>query len=426
MPLFADPEAAVARQYREFPYPPRNPDDERDGLRPTALGGLLRVNGLLWGGRRWLESLTLLDAGCGTGDSTIYMAAQAPSARVVALDRSPAALEVTRRRAAVRGLTNIEFVEASLLDLPRLGLGPFDYIVCSGVLHHLPEPEAGLSALTSVLADDGGLGLMLYGAHGRAPIYQVQELLRRLDTGEPLHDRVALAAEVVQVLSPDHFFKLGKLEDRLSDVRTYGAAGLVDLLLHAQDRAYTVDGIHALLESCGARLLEFQRPLFYRPETYTLTAAMLARVVGLPERDRQAVAELLNGRILKHGFYAVKGSWTPDTPRAMDDPHDIRPLCYEPALADWLQRLEPAPQPFRLASSEGFQISRDLTAADCALLSAVDGHRTLAGVYERAAAVLGAAGIAVAADELAGAWWGLSEDLGLAGYLGYGWAERSA
>ena len=63
--------------------------------------------------------------------------------RVTYLDRSQAAMRVARARAEARGLTNIDWVQGSILDLPRLGLGPFDYIDCCGVLHHLPESGVG-------------------------------------------------------------------------------------------------------------------------------------------------------------------------------------------------------------------------------------------------------------------------------------------
>ena len=65
----------------------------------------------------------MLDAGCGTGDSTICMAEQlrGTGARVTALDFSPGSLEITRQRAEVRGLDNIDLVEAPLEELPWLG-----------------------------------------------------------------------------------------------------------------------------------------------------------------------------------------------------------------------------------------------------------------------------------------------------------------
>ena len=96
------------------------------------------------------------------------------------LDRSAAALRVAQARAAARGLTNIVWEQRSLLDLPGSGLGPFDYVDCCGVLHHLPDPAEGLRALLSVLAPGGGMGLMVYAPHGRTGVYMVQDALRLL------------------------------------------------------------------------------------------------------------------------------------------------------------------------------------------------------------------------------------------------------
>ena len=127
---------AVRDQYVEYPYPPRDPQDEHRRLLHNLLSQVTAVNHLFWAGRRPIDAgFSVLDAGCGTGDATICIAEQLreSGARVVALDFSRASLAIARERAQVRGLTNIEFVEASIEDLPRLGLGSFDYIISSGV-----------------------------------------------------------------------------------------------------------------------------------------------------------------------------------------------------------------------------------------------------------------------------------------------------
>ena len=85
-------------------------------------------------------------------------------------DRSAAARRIAEARAAARTLGNIRFVEGSLLDLPGSGLGSFDYIDCCGVLHHLPDPLAGLRALAGALAPGGGIGLIcVSGAFAPTP-----------------------------------------------------------------------------------------------------------------------------------------------------------------------------------------------------------------------------------------------------------------
>jgi SAM-dependent methyltransferase len=135
---------------------------------------------------------------------------------VVYLDISEAAREIAEARAAARGLANLRFVTGSLEDLPGLGLGPFDYIDCCGVLHHLAEPAAGLRALVAVLAEGGGLGLMVYGALGRTGVYPLQEALRDLGAGLALDERVGLARRLLDDLPATNWFRRNPATPSLS------------------------------------------------------------------------------------------------------------------------------------------------------------------------------------------------------------------
>ena len=59
----------------------------------------------------------------------------------------------------------------------------FDLIVCTGVLHHLADPDAGLRALRSVLNPKGAMYLMVYAPYGRTGVYMLQDYCRRLGIG---------------------------------------------------------------------------------------------------------------------------------------------------------------------------------------------------------------------------------------------------
>src|SRR5258708_33290836 len=175
----------LAAQYEAFPYPHRDPREEAKRLIVGSPGHLREIDHWVFGATRPASRpLRVLVAGGGTGDATIMLAQQMARAgregTVTWLDRSAAALKIAQTRAAARGLTNILWEQRSLLDLPASGIGPFDYIDCCGVLHHLPDPAAGLRALLSVLAPGGGIGLMVYAPYGRTAVYMMQEALRRL------------------------------------------------------------------------------------------------------------------------------------------------------------------------------------------------------------------------------------------------------
>ena len=62
---------------------------------------------------------------------------------------------ITRQRLKQQyNLTNLEARQLPIEQAAALGR-TFDLIVCTGVLHHLADPDAGLRALRSVLKPDG-------------------------------------------------------------------------------------------------------------------------------------------------------------------------------------------------------------------------------------------------------------------------------
>ena len=203
----------VQSHYESFPYPARDPADERRRLLTGTPSDLSELNHYSFGGRRdFRQPFRVLVAGGGPGDASIMLAQQLTDAHalaeVVLLDISRPSIEVARARADVRGLTNLRFVEGSLLDLATLDLGRFDYIDCCGVLHHLPDPLAGLRQLTAALAEGGGMGLMLYGALGRTGIYHLQEILRLVaPPGLPDGERLSRTRLLLRALPESTWFR---------------------------------------------------------------------------------------------------------------------------------------------------------------------------------------------------------------------------
>ena len=179
----------VRSQYEALPYPPCDPQDDHKRLVRTWLEDLPMINHYCFAGKQSFQNqFRALVAGGGTGDATIFLAEQlrATNAQIVHLDMSRASIAIAQERARIRGLSNISWVHDSLLNLPTLGLGEFDYINCSGVLHHLADPDQGLNALRSVLKpagndngnSAGAVGLMVYATIGRTAVYQTQALMR--------------------------------------------------------------------------------------------------------------------------------------------------------------------------------------------------------------------------------------------------------
>ena len=303
----------VRQQYELLPYPARDPRDEAQRLIEGSPSHLLELNHYLFAGARdFAHGFRALVAGGGTGDALIMLAQHLKDkgcpAEIVYLDLSAAARKIAEERARVRNLDSITFMTGSLLDLPGLGLAPFDYIDCCGVLHHLPDPAAGLAALTQVLAPDGGMGVMVYGALGRTGVYPMQAMLKTLTAQAPAPARtpaaqLATARDLLKQLPATNWLRRNPA---IGDHLAGGDAGLHDLLLHAQDRAYSVAELVELAQSAGLEVAAFIEPWRYDPASYLSDAGVLHRLVGLDMIARAAFAEQLAGNLKRHIVYLAR------------------------------------------------------------------------------------------------------------------------
>lgn len=98
---------------------------------------------------------SILDVPCGGG---VALRGLRPTQRVryVAADISDVMLERTQRRAAERGLSTVETVEADITRMP-FDDGEFDLVVCFNGLHILPDPAAAVREMARVLKPGGRL-----------------------------------------------------------------------------------------------------------------------------------------------------------------------------------------------------------------------------------------------------------------------------
>jgi hypothetical protein len=195
----------------------------------------------------------------------------------------------------------MRFVTGVIEEVGALAPGPYDYVDCCGVLHHLASPEAGLAALASQVAPTGGLGLMLYATYGRSGIYPVQEALAQLVDDLPDKERLAAAHRLLAGLPASHLLNRNPL---VSDHRKGKDAHLYDLLLHRRDRAYRVPELVELLATAGLEPLAWIEPARYAPETYLTDPMLRQRAAALPPVERAALAERLSTTIGKHILYA--------------------------------------------------------------------------------------------------------------------------
>lgn len=293
--------------YTRFPYPPVNASVSDATPIPAIMDFTRHV---FWPGRSDLAGLRVLDAGCGTGLTAVRIAHDHPEVEVVGIDLSETSLDQARTRAQSTGVD--KNLQLRVLPIEEVGTlsQQFDYVIASGVLHHLESPERGLRALTDVLAPTGGMFVMVYAPHGRAGVYMLQEAMRLLGDGADFPELVALARPLVAHLPADHPFHAV----RWQDMEWQEDAGIVDLLLHVRDRSYSVPQLFALIDSAGLSVSRFMDRAAYDPAIYVQDPELERRFSQLDPRIRAQVAELLSGRMFKHQVYATRASYVPFRP----------------------------------------------------------------------------------------------------------------
>ena len=238
----------VKQQYEANPYPrwlatnlpePRPLSRVLRGLFPA-----LALEGVPEG------PLSVLVAGCGTGEQALRTASRFAEADVLAVDLSRASLAYAQQRAAALGLDRIAFAEADIMALGALD-GRFELIDCMGVLHHLADPAAGWRVLRGLLAPHGFMRIALYSRLARDPLRRLRKQIafgwrrKHIDNAFLRGARYRLLEKRSE---PEGAFAL-------SFIDAWDLDGLRDLLFHVEEHDFTLGEIATCLDELDLQFI---------------------------------------------------------------------------------------------------------------------------------------------------------------------------
>ncbi len=299
-PALLDVAEEVRAFYDRYPYPP--PTDSLEKYRRLWQDPQRRRADfhLFWPDRPFSESQSILIAGCGTTQAAKH-AMRWPTAQVIGIDVSATSVRCTEDLKRKHALDNLHVYELPIERANDLEMS-FDQIVCTGVLHHMADPDAGLAALRDVLKPDGAIHLMVYAPYGRTGVYMLQEFCRRIGIRANDADIRDLIA-ALKTLPPGH--PLENLLRQAPDFRQ--EAALADALLHPHDRAYSVPQLFDFLEMAGLQFGRWIKQAPYFPRCGVMAKIPQARrMAQISLAEQFAAAELFRGTMVRHSLVAYR------------------------------------------------------------------------------------------------------------------------
>jgi len=371
--------ADVQDFYERYPYPP--PVDSLENYRrfwQDPQKGRADHH-LLWPALPYREGHSILVAGCGTSQAARY-ALRRPGARVTGIDFSATSVRCTEKLKRQYNLSTLQVYQLPIDRLHELEES-FDHIVCTGVLHHLADPDAGLRTLRSVLKPDGAMHLMVYAPYGRTGVYMLQDFCRRIGiraTDPEIQDLIA----ALETLPPGH-----PLETLLREAPDFWQGpALADALLHPRDRAYSVPELLDFIERAGLTFARWIRQAPYSAHCGIVAKIpQAARLKKLSLAEQYAAVELFRGTMVRHSIVVYRN----------DNPGGSQPVSF--AGDTWLGYV-PIRMPDTICvrdrlppGAAGVLINRSHTCRDLflpidptelLLFDAIDGGRSIGGIVE--------------------------------------------
>ena len=194
-----DGETTWARQWREF-----------QRLQRDSYSGTTQVRDLIahrtgWGPAH-LRGKRVVECGCGSGNDTEVLAAQA--GMLVSLDYSNAVDHVPDE---VKARPNVLLVQGDLSCIP-IAPEAFDVVYCHRVIQHTPDPRRSFEQMASCVARGGEFFLHCYDTHPRSRL-QAKYLYRPITKRLPYDVTVKLVNLAGPVMIPlvHRLQKLGPL-----------------------------------------------------------------------------------------------------------------------------------------------------------------------------------------------------------------------
>ncbi|WP_330205262.1 class I SAM-dependent methyltransferase [Cyanobacterium sp. Dongsha4] len=258
----------------------------------------------------------ILDAGCGSGWTSLFLAYANPGAKIIGVDLSAKSVEVAKTRLNYHGFTNSEFYALSIEDIGQLNYC-FDYINCDEVIYLLPEPEKVLKFFQSVINNEGIIRVNFHSYYQRFNFFRLQNLFKNMGLMDSNPDdlEVEIVKETFNSLNDTVGAKQlwqNKFSRIFNQPEKLKQSVLVNYLLQG-DKGFTIPQVFEMLNSANLNFLSMViwrqwniRDLFQNPND--LPDIWELGLAEISPEEELSLYELLNPIHRLIDFWCVNNS----------------------------------------------------------------------------------------------------------------------
>jgi ubiquinone/menaquinone biosynthesis C-methylase UbiE len=219
-----------------------------------------------------------------------------PTAEIIGSDLSKESLAMAQRASSELGISNLTLTQESINQANYAN--EFDYVLCTGVIHHNADPQIPLDRLARSLKTDGVLELMVFNSFHSITTSAMQRVVQLL-TGQPSTDHFQIQVETAEQLVKEMNWTELSAGPMTVTYKDASKSQVADLLAQPVWHSFTVDGLEAMSQKSG---LDFVAPCLNQFDAAAGSigweidfkdAALRDRYLALPQTKRWQVANLL-------------------------------------------------------------------------------------------------------------------------------------
>lgn len=289
----------LKNHYENFPYPIPIDDLDKELENGFYFSDPSKFWHKIWPEKNFQKKkLNIFIAGCGTKQAAIIAKCN-PEHSVIGADISKKSIDSSEFLKKKYSLNNLELLYDDFRNITFTK--KFDLIICSGVIHHLEDPNSGLNYLSSILEPDGVIDLMIYGDKSNSCLNFFKEFFKKINLKQD-ETSIIFLKNFIDSLNPGHPLK--NLVANSTDMRNN--SGIVDLLLHQSEKFFSIKEILSLLKKNDLVIKSFihsnftslSRFFFHNPE-------ILQKINNLKVEDKWEIAQILNWDDRKINFFCT-------------------------------------------------------------------------------------------------------------------------